>query len=766
MKGMMILDSLRDRLAARPGWLAGLVIAAFLGLGLWYSLVVPPFETPDEIHHFAFARHLAQGHPLPVQTNAPQGLWAHEGTQPPLYYFLVGRLTFWIDQSDFDQISRLNPRANMGDPLYPGNKNRMLYSGRVLPLTGSNLAMHIGRWFSLLLAALTLLLVYRTARLAFPASRWLPLLALLIVASVPQFAFIGASVSNDNLVVMLSTAVVFWLARLLGREIKAPIRWWEWGVLGVLLGLAALSKLQGLGLWGVTGLALLGLAWLRRDWRLPLAAAPFLIVPAVAIAGWWYWRNFNLYGEWLGVNRLLTIEGLRTRPQTFDDLWGELRGLRYSFWGLFGWFSILMPDWTYKLLDMVTTLAIAGLAMAQLRAWLRRGASLHRNPELRVHFLLIIWAVILIGMMLYWATFAISTQGRLLFPNVSVFGVLLTIGLSFWLDYLPPRFRRAAGLLPVGLLACSLYALTVSLPASYRMPPSPTAVPQTAQPINLVYGEGIELLAAEIPQGRFRPGDAVPVTLYVRINEKLHEDHQLFVQLLDSHQLVLGNVTTHPGWGRNPTSLWQPGVIYADHYLVTIEGSVSNLSPLLARVSVGFLDSVIEAPLPVWTADGQPADTEIGSVQIVSHQALTPSYLRPANITFGQTIRVVGYDFPALVRSGRTQQLQVTLLWEAAAAPGGDYTAFVHLSDNEDRRLAGFDQAPAEGRFPTRFWERGDRSLSRFVLDLPADLPAGSYRVWVGLYEAASEGQARLPAAASSRIVKDDRVLLGTVEVR
>jgi hypothetical protein len=104
------------------------------------------------------------------------GPWEHEGTQAPLYYFLVGRLIASIDQSDFDQINQQNPHANLGNPLYPGNKNLMLYSARRLPLSGTNLAMHVGRWFSLVLSCLTILLVYLIARLAFPGHfylRWL-----------------------------------------------------------------------------------------------------------------------------------------------------------------------------------------------------------------------------------------------------------------------------------------------------------------------------------------------------------------------------------------------------------------------------------------------------------------------------------------------------------------------------------------------------------------------------------------------------------------
>jgi hypothetical protein len=174
------------RQARRWAWL---IIGLFLLGGIAYSLVVPPFETPDEPFHYGFARHVAQGNGLPVQDPEKTGPWAQEGSQAPLYYLLTGLATRFIDQSDFAELAVRNPRANIGDPLYPGNKNFMLYAGRWQPLQGSNLALHVGRWLSLLLGVLTLWATWRLARYAFPHSQTLPLLAMALVATIPQFLF-------------------------------------------------------------------------------------------------------------------------------------------------------------------------------------------------------------------------------------------------------------------------------------------------------------------------------------------------------------------------------------------------------------------------------------------------------------------------------------------------------------------------------------------------------------------------------------------------
>ncbi|MCK4452160.1 MAG: hypothetical protein KAX26_16425, partial [Anaerolineae bacterium] len=112
----------------RPGtvkrhWAIALILAAFIALGLIYSLVTPIFEAPDEIYHYFFIKHVADGKGLPVQSPDNPGLWEQEGSQPPLYYLMGALATFWSDTSDAEDLLWRNPQANIGTPLDPGNKN-------------------------------------------------------------------------------------------------------------------------------------------------------------------------------------------------------------------------------------------------------------------------------------------------------------------------------------------------------------------------------------------------------------------------------------------------------------------------------------------------------------------------------------------------------------------------------------------------------------------------------------------------------------------
>ena len=174
-------------------------------------------------------------------------------------------------------------------------------------------------------------------------------------------------------------------------------------------------------------------------------------------------------------------------------------------------------------------------------------------------------------------------------------------------------------------------------------------MPAGVQATNIIYGSEVELVGVGLPDGRFRPGEQVPVTLYLRAPRKLAADLPLFVQLLDENQQTIGNVTTHPGWGRNPTSLWQPGAIYEDRYLVQIEKAIDNRSPLLATVYAGFIEPGSTEPLPALHADGQAANGTVGEVEIESSEKLDPATLAlsPVASSFEQGIRIAGVSYAA-----------------------------------------------------------------------------------------------------------------------
>ena len=84
----------------------------------------------------------------------------------------------------------------------------------------------------------------------------------------------------------------------------------------------------------------------------------------------------------------------------------------------------------------------------------------------------------------------------------------------------------------------------------------------------------------------------MPVTLYFRASQEQDKDHELFIHLLDANDAQIANVTTQPGWGTRPLTLWQPGVLYEDSYQIPLQRN----SPKVARLYIGFIDPASTAP--------------------------------------------------------------------------------------------------------------------------------------------------------------------------
>lgn len=754
------------------------ILGVFILTGVGFSLVVPPFETPDEIYHFAFARHLAQGNPLPIQSGEVNGPWEQEGSQAPLYYLLAAGLTSLIDQNDFAAIAIYNPRANIGSPFVAENKNRMLYSAQTLPLRRSNLALHLGRWLSLLFGAITLWSVYQTALLLFGRRRYLALASVLFLALIPQFGFISASFSNDSLITAVSSVTVYWLAYLLVQsagetKIEKKTQPWQWGLLGVLIGTAALSKLHGLGLIPLASVMMLVLAWRTKDWRTLSLRILWVALPALAIAGWWYWRNFTLYNDWLGTGNLKAITGERSSPLTWTAFWDEFRGVRYSFWGLFGWFNIPMPLYFYHGMDLLSLLALTGGGVALVRGKKLNQDGLNND----VLALLLAWTAIGAALMLYWMRDAMGGQGRLLFPAIGAIIILFIAGLDQYTRDTRWKFVPFAPAL--GIAVALAYVLFWLLPAAYQAPKPIAQLPASVLASDLRFVNDqepalqLQLLAAEAPNRRFRVDELIPVTLYLRSNQTVQNDYQLFVQLLDVNGNAHANLTTHPGAGRNPTRLWQPNQIYRDDYRLQITDPSALQLPARLRLYVGFIEPGTEQhgllPLLAYTAQGDEVTPIVAEIVVAPAQPEPQqdfAGMASVGVSFGGVIQLARLQAPPTVTLSQETTFTVTLLWQAIGIPATDYTAFVHLLSRDGQPLLGSDHAPAGERLPTRLWQAHDQILDQHQFSLSPSLPAGDYYIWVGLYETSSQGGLRLPISdAAGRTTGDGMVQAGAITI-
>ena len=746
--------------AGRARTLLVVILVLFLGVSTLDNLTTPIYEAPDELQHTAFVVWLADGQGLPMVDTDNLGPWGQEGAQPPLYYWIVATLVGKLPHLDANNLAEVNPYAGIGDPQRPDNKNRVLHdkAKESWPYSDRVLLPHAARAISTLMAVGTLLGLYLLGRMIFPDRPGVALGMVGLVAFMPQFLFLSASVNNDNLVILIST----WVLVLLTSWLKTQglPRWPSLVGLGLLLGLGALAKVSGLLLWVLVALVMAWLTWRRKSIRWLLTAGLIVFGLALAVSAWWFVGNLLLYGDVSGLNVHLEIMGTRRElPTGLAAALREFNGFRYSFWGLFGWFNVLAPDPFYWIMDALTILGMVGLVIFGIR-------SFRRLPDWTQQALvmLLVWLGLVAIGFLRWTTMTPASQGRLLYPALGGVALFLVVG---WAELLPSRFRFPVGVaaLIIWLVWAVLCPFLVIKPA-YALPEQVSSLDELAMtPSELhVRFEGCcEVVGYVSPNQPVQPGDIVPLTFVWRATEELDQNYTLFVHATTVDGQIMGQLDTYHGGGTYPTSQWRQGEIIVDTVYVPISWEATG--PALLRFNVGLSETPSFERLATFAADGHEIDVVlVGEAPLVPSQWPEPQTAPPIDAVFAEQIQLTGIELPeAAVHAGDV--VTVTLQWASLATITEDYTGFVHLADATGIDVTQDDHPPTAGYYPTRLWSPGAVLSDTYRLELPDHLKQGSYQLWAGLYY--SESGLRLEAVAqeTGRRWRDDLVHIGTLEV-
>ncbi len=111
------------------------------------------------------------------------------------------------------------------------------------------------------------------------------------------------------------------------------------------------------------------------------------------------------------------------------------------------------------------------------------------------------------------------------------------------------------------------------------------------------------------------------------------------------------------------------------------------------------------------------------------------------------------------------ETLDIIFAWRAEEPGREDLLQFLHLEHVDSGEWWIFDQQPLGPRLPTRLWYSGLADKERWEVPIPADLVAGEYAVFTGLYRV--RDLERVPVADNNgRPFLDARVPLGRLELR
>ena len=724
-------------------WLL-IILGLFFILGIVYAVVTPVFEASDELWHYPMVRHLADGNKLPVQVFDPDlaGPWKQEASQPPLYYYLGAALTFWIDTSDMDEIRRLNPHVDTGVITQDGNINLAVHDPAANHLEGTLLAVRVIRLFSVLLGTVTVYLTYRIAKKAVPGRSEIHLGAAAINAFLPMYIFISGAVNNDNLVITLAS---FSLLVMIYIGIYDFEDWRDYGLLlllGIVIGLGALTKISALGLFPLA----LGAVFINR-WRENGRASTkqtiwpiiwqttirllLVLVPAILIAGWWYYRNIHLYDDWRGWNAFISVLGQRQTPASLGQLWDESWGFMISYWGLFGGLNVPMSEWIYRTLNVAAIVAFFGLiayAVLEVRKWLREIELPRRVGEwinllLKIvenYFALVLcslWAAAVVVGLIQWATITWSSQGRLVFSSISALSTLMIVGLVGWLPKRPAVVVTSV----IGSLMFVLAALAPIIWINPAYKPASQQVDGDANTVDVELGDIVRIRDFSMGTETATAGEEIDLSITWEIIGESEENWSVFVHLVDP---VLGRPVAQRDMyfhqGLRPTSLLTVGDRLANRYVIRVPQTA--VSPAELELQVGLYNFETGERL---LSDSGEDSFLLAQIELEASESEFPN---PVAFNFENQLELVGFEV-APRRVGSGEEIQLNLYWRPYDDLAKDYTFFAQVVDEDTTRYASNDLLQS-----TSTWEKGKVRMTELPLVLDSSTPASLYPIIVGLY--------------------------------
>ena len=778
-----LLSSPARLLRAHPGLIIALLL--YLLFASAYFFIVPIFEGPDEWTHTGHVKYIAEGHGLPVMLPG-QGIWG--GQQPPLYYAVGALLVQPFDLNGVEKYEehRRNPHAAIGYALDPGNKNNYLHtSAEEFPYHGLSLTVHILRLYSVLYGLIALVFTYLTAlefgRSQFsiqyspftiqpPTPKLFASFVALFVACQPMFAFITTSVANEPANIAFC-AIGLWLAQ--RYVLRGPaVTPWRAIALGLTLGLISLSKMTGLsfGLVAVVAMLIAAITTRKQQGAARLLWRDGVIIGLLflAVGGWWYWRNYQLYGDFFQQGLYKIYFNVDPQRLTLNDFLYTLASGEVSFWATFGWLNIAAPEWVYSVYRIISRVGLVGIVVGvgleggkRIAHYVLRikSADTHNASCYTPLILHLIFPVALAFSLTRLVAIEGGMQGRQLLPALGAIAIVISWG--WWL--LVPR-RLALPLL--GVLAAGLIGLAVWLPLGLVAPayiPAPLLteadLPADLPRLNFTYNDEMKLIGVKINTDRVQPGESVPVIAYWQALKPMKTDYSVFVHLIGRGYTSAGQMNTYPGLGLHPTSTLSPGEIVADTYPVPVSGGATAPTRLLVNIGLFDFKEAGRPGIQPLAPDGQPASPTVGQLKLLPAQWPVLKGSTPI-AAFADHIILV--DDAIAGCTSRDNDCQVILTWQAQGRPATDYTVFIQLWRGAEF-VTGFDTPPLANDYPTGLWEEGEVIVDPHALDL-ADLPPGQYRVRAGLYNFIS-GE-RLAATAGGQPLPDYAVDVGVIEIR
>ena len=245
-------------------------------------------------------------------------------------------------------------------------------------------------------------------------------------------------------------------------------------------------------------------------------------------------------------------------------------------------------------------------------------------------------------------------------------------------------------------------------------------VPDLPRPVNQEPVPGLKLLGYGVRQHGAHWQEWARLRLWWRAPEGLEEPFKVSARLINVDGQEVAATDSEPVVGAYPATVWRPGEVVADAYEI----------PLPAGLPPGDYTLLVIVYDPATGAErgraSLPAVTLEGSGARPPRRALEASVAQTLYARFGD-IELLGLTPPDPAVAYRPgDALPLVLLWQALAEPAGDLWVSFWLEGDGHHPMG---EEPVGGYFPTAEWQVDQAVRQQPLLQLPAGMPPGTYRL-------------------------------------
>jgi 4-amino-4-deoxy-L-arabinose transferase-like glycosyltransferase len=546
------------------------LLALFVLATVLHQRLLPVMEGSDEILHVNYVELLLAENRLPDRATRDTNSTQQASGQPPLAYWtasVYARLLHLpiLDDDALREHVEVTVRNRWFQPhrLWERYDNHSIYYHGLNETAfewqdAARINQQL-RLMGLFWGVAAMIGAYGAALTLFPQRRW-ALVATALFAFMPTFIH-GSSYFNNDAPAVAFAALTTWQTLRLLRDGASASRLL---LIGLLIGLGTLSKVNTLLIAPAVGLAVLLEGYeRRRSLGRVLLNGMLMLLPLALVTLPWLLYGWLNYGDPFGFNthRHLTENFYFEEPRSLPEIIPFFPHLYLSYWA---WFTnVLLHPVTYTAFGLILVLSLAGYALGRK---LTRWSSLRRE---QAFVLALMFAAVLAGM-IRWMQQLAFTGGRLMYPAHVAVVLALTGGL-YLLARCFPRLDFFLRALPTTIIVVAGLILTpVALHEAYGVPPLLDRAQLPAlQGGPVDFDDTIRLLG-------FTQQDWVirepwhPVTLCWEVLKAAERPAAFSIKFVHDG-VTYADRTSVFGMGRFHSALWKPGDVFCDSFGVPID---------------------------------------------------------------------------------------------------------------------------------------------------------------------------------------------------